>query len=406
MRTHVKHIIDVSIATCTPDAHDSTHNIRIVRILVSDDVSLLFSSAAASLDIVCEVYLTKVHKPNTRCTSSKSLNEIYGFRPLGNSPFALLSAFEFLQHWDADAISYPSGKNRRTEWTEAGKYQRLKLKEECGDRTGLYRRKLQDYQWKPGTHYEVKTPTADDDYFVFPDIPELHVFRHQWIIVRRCRPAVPCLVGSRPTPYTEAESDGKYFSLFFRPWTLVRAEVDIPHLSSLGRSYTGGGKDATMHDPSAYKHRRCNGKQSLVQNAHNTVQRISYTRSWAEFIEGNIPSENLAHLISNVLTFKYCRDGAKERVESEDDSDADDHIPRFTCGKQDLRHLLRDGAAQKQLDARTLQLRNGKYCETMAVCDALWKPDPWTLENETFGTLRGFMYETEVLEHLQKVRDK
>ena len=112
MRTHMKHIIDVSIATCRPDAHESTHNIRIVHILVSDDVSLLFSSAAASLDIVCEVYLTKVHKPDTRCTSSKSLNEIYGFRPLGNSPFALLSAFEFLQHWDADAISYPSGKKR------------------------------------------------------------------------------------------------------------------------------------------------------------------------------------------------------------------------------------------------------------------------------------------------------
>ena len=88
----------------------------------------------------------------------------------------------------------------------------------------------------------------------------------------------------------------------------VHAEVDIPHLSFLGRLYSGGSQDEALHAPVSYKHRRCNGKQSLAENAHIAVQRLNYARSWEEYINGNVPSEYLADLISSMLvTFKCSR---------------------------------------------------------------------------------------------------
>ena len=96
----------------------------------------------------------------------------------------------------------------------------------------------------------------------------------------------------------------------------------------------------------ASKHKRCIGKQALAANASNAVLKTNYARAWEQYIDGNVPSQHLSQLITNaLLAFKCSKDGAKDVVESADDSDADAHIHRFKCGKVDLRHLLRDGAS-------------------------------------------------------------
>ena len=47
-------------------------------------------------------------RPNARSLRSKApWVDLYGFRPLQNTPFALLSPFEFLRYWDIVAIGPP-----------------------------------------------------------------------------------------------------------------------------------------------------------------------------------------------------------------------------------------------------------------------------------------------------------
>ena len=135
--------------------------------------------------------------------------DIYGFRPLGTSPFALLAPFEFLRFWKAEAIRLPFESKNHSTWTEAGEAECMRLKAECEPHRRRYYAKLREMEWLPGTHYEVRPPHEGDKYYVFPDIPALTVFRQRWIIVRRSQPVLPCITGKRPTPYTEAESDGR-----------------------------------------------------------------------------------------------------------------------------------------------------------------------------------------------------
>ena len=89
---------------------------------------------------------------------------------------------------------------------------------------------------RPGLHYIVREPQANDDYVTFA--PSYANLRNSWVIVRRAGPHVPVLEGSPlPSPSRSKEENGKYFSLFFRPWTLVDTRPDVPHLSQLGRTY-------------------------------------------------------------------------------------------------------------------------------------------------------------------------
>ena len=80
-----------------------------------------------------QVYIGKVKNPRGKHQPTMMLSDIYGYRPLGTTPFALLAAFEFLQFWNGEAIGYPSGRELRTTWTEAGKEKRRQLKEVCGE---------------------------------------------------------------------------------------------------------------------------------------------------------------------------------------------------------------------------------------------------------------------------------
>ena len=113
-------------------------------------------------DVQLQVYIGKVKNPRGKHQPTMMLSDIYGFRPLGTSPFALLAAYEFLQFWNGEAIGYPPGREKRTTWTEAGMDKRRQLEEECGGDERKYKAKLQEQQWKPGTDYEVR-PSYDEE---------------------------------------------------------------------------------------------------------------------------------------------------------------------------------------------------------------------------------------------------
>ena len=70
------------------------------------------ASRCANMEVT--VLVPPSRKPNPRSLRSKApWVDMYGFRPLDGTPFALLSPFEFMRYWDVVAIGPP------WEWVEA-----------------------------------------------------------------------------------------------------------------------------------------------------------------------------------------------------------------------------------------------------------------------------------------------
>ena len=87
-----------------------------------------------------------------------------------------------------------------------------------------------------GKHYKVKDYAGSDDHITFPDEVALQTFRHRWVLVRHSRPMVPVFVRSRlPGSGRTAEENGRLCSVYFRPWTLNKADASasVPHLLQL-----------------------------------------------------------------------------------------------------------------------------------------------------------------------------
>ena len=78
---------------------------------------------------------------------------------------------------------------------------------------------------EPGVHYRVRTlgfiPT--DEYYVYPDAPTLHRFRHEWVLKRRERPVAPAPAAApMPNFKRSKEENARIFSVYLRPWVLSR----------------------------------------------------------------------------------------------------------------------------------------------------------------------------------------
>ena len=89
---------------------------------------------------------------------------------------------------------------------------------------------------KPGIHFTA-VEDAGGDYHLFPEQPEeiYRVFRHSWVLVRKRIPDVVVIEGLKlPSCARSAIFNNQYFSLFFRPWTLLSGDEHVPHLSLLG----------------------------------------------------------------------------------------------------------------------------------------------------------------------------
>ena len=190
-----------SFPTVTVDAQNWLHRLEVETEQVSD--------------MQVTAMVPPARKPQVRSRKTIPHMDIYGFRELEDTPFAHLCAFEFMRYWTAEALNPPSSSdtNPRTEWTAAG---RLLLGSTA----------LEDGTAKlcPGVHYRVVEEQLDDDeYWVFPKKPQAvyAVLRHSWVIVRRRRPHVLVLQGAKvPNAATPPSESAKYYSVFFRPWTL------------------------------------------------------------------------------------------------------------------------------------------------------------------------------------------
>jgi hypothetical protein len=164
-----------TFATRSLDTQTFFHRLRIA---LQREVSLQYT-----------VYIPPTKQPRAKSKNVKPQHvDIYGYRPLQNTPFELLSVFEFYMYFYVEALLFPDACTTtiRTEWTQLG----LLLWKEYVDQKRLHAQP-QMPQWAPGKHYTVIEP-ANDEYYTFPSEPArtYEVFRHRWVIVRNRRPHV------------------------------------------------------------------------------------------------------------------------------------------------------------------------------------------------------------------------
>ena len=73
---------------------------------------------------------------------------------------------------------------------------------------------------EPGKHYVIDDAALADlhDYVALPDMEELAIFRHEWVLRRANRPFVP-QPGSTPMPdrAPTVEQRAKLYSVYLRP---------------------------------------------------------------------------------------------------------------------------------------------------------------------------------------------
>ena len=277
------------------------------------------------------VYVPPTRRPTIRTKRTKAPQvDIYGFRNL-DSPFALLSPFEFTMNWEAEPLTY---WDDRTAWTDMGKRE-LALHGQERDKMIL----------RPGVHFKVIEP-MNTSYYTFPKEP-VHIYdtlRNSWVIVRRNRPIVPVLEGvPLPSPAKPAEENAKYFSVFFRPWTLLHAQTDIPHMANLA---------VIAYEPE----RVCKEKTLLCdlmrdERLPKTTERVlskphkssyNFSRAWDAYIRGNVGSRHAARIITSVITNTLARTTEEhDNPDGADASDIDDDIPPLRWEAKDLRTLLR-----------------------------------------------------------------
>ena len=303
-----------------------------------------------------EVFVPTTCRPNVRSIRSKApVVDLYAFRPLRGTPFAYLSPFEFLQYWDTEALTAPSWKdtNPRTEWTEQGK----SIVKNPQYREG-------NVKLRPGVHYVVKEIAAgEDEFYTFDREPHriFDVLRNSWVIVRRPRPRVPVLEGAPvPSPSRSPEANAKYFSVFFRPWTLLPKAGDIPHLATIG-FYAAPG-DTSALEPYVKK---------------------SFKHTWEAYIQGNVVSRHSVQLISSVMTNTLaCKSHDQEERDEADRSDIDEDVPRLILQASDMRKLLhrvagdfQDGVVAEEnrppSKSKPIRRKTG-YTKALSLVHALW----------------------------------
>ena len=125
------------------------------------------------------------------------------------------------------------------------------------------------------------------DILFYPETPGAVNLRQIWYMVRRRRPMVPApAITPMPDKYAEGEKKAQLYSVYLRPWVLVRGwatDMVVPHITDL---------DAVQRQETA-KPWRLRGKQPVPEGQ---VQRC-YAQAWHTYICGHVVSRRASKAI-------------------------------------------------------------------------------------------------------------
>ena len=223
--------------------------------------------------------------------------ELYGFR--GQHPDLYhLSPWEFFQYWRPVPLQPPRWYQVRrqeplTMWLPGGE---AFCREHEHDDPPTF--------LDPGEHYVVRGDL--ENHITYPDDPELHRFRHEWVLQRSKRPLVPRPVRT-PMPNASNDREGKarLFSVYLRCYVLSRrhATRHVPHMSDL--------------DVVPQRRRIRNEKRVVVRQ---------FRPAWKDYVRVHVVSEHARRIIMNFMS--AC--GGFSTGEKDSDAEAQVEAPTTT----------------------------------------------------------------------------
>jgi hypothetical protein len=193
---------------------------------------------------------------------------------------------------------------------------------------------------KPGIHFVVVAPEGSE-YYTFPEHPAdiYSVFRHAWVLIRKKRPDVVIIEGLKmPSSARSDIENAKYCSLFFRPWTLLNGDVQVPHLALLGCSQTVLRQAFDVSRTPASKARKAPDPQT-----HSVQEHVQWHTTWNAYVRGHVVSHTAAQLIQSFLLKTLAVSGGHENNDEHseaDKSDEDTDVLPLRLSRAGLKEVL------------------------------------------------------------------
>ena len=205
---------------------------------------------------------------------------LYGFR--GTDPRVyFMSPWEMIQWWKPVQLPKPSSNPEVASLT---------LWLDDADQTRA----------APGLDYVVNDRLLQhEDILVLPELAagaKHNALRSTWVLLRRSRPVVPCPENT-PLPHSKMSSDqrSKIFSVYLRPWTLVRehASAEVPMLQELNltRQQWRKAVQQRLDVATSPKRRRCSQKTTdATEISEAEREKISFRAAWQDYLLRILPA--------------------------------------------------------------------------------------------------------------------
>ena len=147
---------------------------------------------------------------------SKSPVYLYGMRPVdkpGAPDLEFLSLCEFLRYWRVELAAFPRSEAEMSA-AVSNEYQAVLTSSGIEQVREAGREKVEagedgpqmGAQLKAGVDYVVKTG-GSCSWVPFPDVPEMEILRHTWVLVRNERPRNPSFHGAPQPKHGAGEED-------------------------------------------------------------------------------------------------------------------------------------------------------------------------------------------------------
>ena len=294
----------------------------------------------------------KPHRNSMYQTTSANWVDLYGFRSK-HDRVHYLSPWEFLMWWEPFRL-HPPCHSEQYQWTKW-----------IGSGESFYKEHLADDdppELQPGEHFAVNEeyisslpPVTRERMLLFPNLPVLHRFRHEWMLRKRCRPVVPCPEAS-PLPHKSHSQNerARICSIYLRPWVLI-PELSSAHVPSLRNL------DVVTH-----------ARRTRLTRKQSSSEVRNMRQAWKTYVRGHIVSRHAARIIQNFL-MAVCAQGRNHDKEDEQDVEKAQQVEEMPLGTVtvDRVHEIIDRNMSAQ-SAEDLDGLSKRLAATVKLGKSLW----------------------------------
>ena len=304
---------------------------------------------------------------NRRAYVDAPFDIMYGFRSSDGCGLCEevlhLTAYEMIMHWELVVVPPPASYHALSELTAAGEAYSQECKQRC-----------QRPKFRAGDHYTV---VPGEHRILMPENECLGVLRHRWMWQRRRCLHVPVWSRAKvPRATFSPHENARLLSIYLRPWTIdpTTTNESVPLLSDL--SLVKRQVERQAEAAPVRPQQRLRSKSTCPDVTRTEIgvlaEERSYSRSWQEYVNGNVVSETSARYIRKMLDATAARTAATEDASSGDESSAESDLDLFRehAGNVTLVEKTLRGIAARDTDEGTIGA--GRHAASVCLGNELW----------------------------------